>query len=85
MGSPQEVMTYSVAIEDAEHRRTVTILFDNEQQAQYSETDYYDDCRPKIQAWLNKHYPGEMIATDGEDIEASGQPADNDEVVDMRT
>ncbi|MDD4931344.1 MAG: hypothetical protein PHG66_04355 [Candidatus Colwellbacteria bacterium] len=76
--------TYSVSIEGGEHR-TVTIIFDSEVHSEESEVDQYDDCREKIVQWLATHFPGEVLATDGNDIERSGYPADNDEVIDMRT
>lgn len=83
-------LTYSVTIEGEEvdgvkPYRTVMIIFDSDEASQESEADYYDDCRVKIQAWLDRHYPGERLATEGYDIEASGEPADNDDVIDMRT
>jgi len=82
--------TYSVTIEcdemnDDKPYRTVTIIFDSDEASQESEDDYYDDCRVKIQAWLDRNYPGERLASAGDDIEASGESADNDDVIDMRT
>jgi hypothetical protein len=83
--------TYAVSLEkplDADGvkpYRTVTIIFDSWAASEESEVDQFDDCREKVQQWLAKHYPGDQLATDGDDIERSGSPADNDDVIDMRT
>lgn len=74
--------TYGVVTESGVVR-TVTIVFASELVSQLSEVDLYDDCREKIQLWLDKHYSGEQIASEGDDIERSGSPADNDDVIDM--
>jgi len=76
--------TYGVSIEGGGYH-TVTIIFDSEDHSEQSEVDLYDDCREKVSQWISKHFPGESIATDGDDIERSGYPADNDDVIDMRT
>lgn len=80
--------TFTVAIEVPEGRecfpRTVRILFDSEEHCDNLEVDMYDDCRPKVQAWLDKHFPGELIAAEGCDIEACGGPPHVDDPVDMR-
>lgn len=77
-------LTYSIATQDGK-ARIATIIFDSEDEAQLSDVDYYDDCREKIQDWLDKHYPGERLGDNGDDIEADGSVADNDDVIDMRS
>lgn len=79
--SPQYKSTFAVSIMGNDYERTVTLLFRNQVQKEEYEVDYYDGCREKIQAWLNKYFPGELINDDGVDIEESGYPADNEEVV----
>jgi len=59
----------------------VPVQFESEESFGDYEVDGFDDCRPKIQAWLDKHYPGETIETDGEDIEHDGSPATIDDVI----
>lgn len=85
MAAPYKT-TYSVRVEGGDvFSRTVTIIFESEEDAEAAEIDYFDDCRGRIQDWLNKHFPGEIICDDGDDIEASGLPPDNDDPIDMRS
>ncbi|MHB1909924.1 MAG: hypothetical protein ACYCQJ_13790 [Nitrososphaerales archaeon] len=78
---PQYQSTFAVSIMGKDYERTVTLLFRNQVQKEEYEVDNYDGCREKIQAWLNKYFPGELINDNGVDIEESGYPADKDDVI----
>lgn len=75
--------TFSIYLQNG-GSKTVTMMFDDYKQAELYEIDNYDKCRDKVQEWLTKHY-AEKLNDDGEDIEASGAPADNDDILDFRS
>lgn len=64
--------------------RVVTIRFKSKKQMYLYEADYYDDIRPKIQDWLDRHFPGETII-DGDDIEPIRHASSHTETIDVST
>lgn len=57
--------------------RQVSIQFSSVQAEEWSQSDYYDNCRQPIQHWLDSHFPGDVLNDSGEDIEASGRASDD--------
>ena len=60
---------------------TVAARFKSSEAAEHLEVDMYDDCREAIQQWLDRHYPGERLNDDGDDVENDGGPAEHPEDV----
>lgn len=75
--------TYSFAIEGSLDPRIGTLVFDSKKASEDAEEDQYSNCRAKVQAWLDKHFPGEKLATTGNDIMRDGSTAENEEEIDM--
>jgi len=60
------------------------MLFASYEAAELYEVDHYDDCRVAIQKWLDRHYPGELLGDDGDDISNDGGEAEfPDDVLDF--
>ena len=51
---------------------TVACRFASSAAAEDYEVDGYDECRSALQEWLDRHYPGEVLGDDGNDIENDG-------------
>lgn len=62
----------------------VAFRFKSSHAAELFEVDQYDDCRLDAQEWLNRHYPGERLRDDGDDIENCGGESEfPDDVLDF--
>jgi len=64
---------------------TATFIFDDEEHMQMYEEDNFDNCRPKVQEWLNHNFPEEILTSEGNDIEPDGDAATIEDCVDFRT
>lgn len=65
----------------------IVFHFDSDVAEEHAMVDGYDECYVPVQRWLDRHFPGEQLTSNGvgEDIERSGGPATNDDALDFRT
>ena len=76
-------LSLAITTQDGKNH-TVAARFKSDAGAELLETDQYDECREKIQQWLDRHYPGERLNDDGDDIESDGGVAEfPDDVLDF--
>ena len=70
--------TYSISTVDKEDdnlsdQHIITFIFDDEDAKDDYTSDNYDNCIEKVEAWLEKNYPEEMLDEEsGDSIEPSG-------------